>query len=204
MAANDYYNSNPNQSSSQYQTYNPDPAPSYQSKPPSLHPNQGPGAAGDSSVSPIKPGGYPAETPFDDHVYPMGTHDPYRQDSQNTLGSDARYYGQQGGRDHSQNPFSDTVPLRDYPQPNTKHDDTDHVYDAPAAAHGAPGLDDREDGRKRRSGGLGQFFKNKKTKKRIPWVVYTLTLIQSIVFIVEIVKNGMQFEDRVEMKAILT
>jgi len=201
MAANDYYNSNPNQSSSQYQTYNPDPAPSYQSKPPSLHPNQGPGAAGDSSVSPIKPGGYPAETPFDDHVYPMGTHDPYRQDSQNTLGSDARYYGQQGGRDHSQNPFSDTVPLRDYPQPNTKHDDTDHVYDAPAAAHG---LDDREDGRKRRSGGLGQFFKNKKTKKRIPWVVYTLTLIQSIVFIVEIVKNGMKFEDRVEMKAILT
>ena len=192
MAANDYYNTGgpPQQtttnSQSQYQTYNPDPAPAYQSKPPSLHPNQRPVATGPSPVSPIQPGASPFEAPFDDHVYPMGGHDPYRQDSQNTLASDSRYYGQQGGRQDSQNTFSDNLPLRDYPQPPAKNNDNDndHVYDAPAAAppHSL------EDGRKRRSG-LGGFLKS--PKKKIPWVVYILTLIQSIVFIVEIVKNGM-------------
>jgi len=182
MAANDYYNTASQQSNSQYQTYNPDPAPAYQSKPSSLHPSQRPAAAVASPVSPIQPGASPFEAPFDDHVYPMGGHDQYRQDSQNTLGSDSRYYGQQGGRQESQNSFSDNLPLRDYPQPPAKDNDTDHVYDAPAATP-----QNLEDGRKRRSG-LGGYFKS--PKKKIPWVVYILTLIQSIVFIVEIVKNG--------------
>lgn len=66
---------------------------------------------------------------------------------------------------------------------------TDHVYDAAnAPAH-------LEEGRKKKmktrfSAALGIDPLSKK-KSRMPWVVYALTLIQVVVFIVEIVKNGM-------------
>jgi hypothetical protein len=39
-------------------------------------------------------------------------------------------------------------------------------------------------GRKKLEGSFGNYFKGK-----IPWVVYTLSLIQITVFIVEIIKN---------------
>jgi len=81
--------------------------------------------------------------------------------------------------------FQDDIPLRDHPgMPAKDNNSTDHVYDAPA-----PAL--MEEGRRRpnRLSGLGKGLL--KTKKRIPWVVYTLTLIQVVVFLVEIVKNGM-------------
>ena len=179
MASNDYFNTHPLQSKPQYESYTPDPASAYQPQAGSLHPNQRP----NDPVSPIQPSVSPFEAPFDDHVYPMGGHDPYSQASQNTLASDTRYYGQQGGRQESQNSFADNIPLQDHPQAPGKDTGTDHVYDAAAAP---PHV--LEEGRKRRSG-LGGFFKT--TKKRIPWVVYTLTLVQTVVFIAELIKNRM-------------
>lgn len=109
-------------------------------------------------------------------------------DSQSTLGADGRYYGQGGGGrpgPESMNSYREDIPLRDHPAtPAGKDDTTDHVYDAPAAA--PPQM--MEEARPPKSG-FGSF----KAKKRIPWVVYTLTLIQVAVFIAEIAKNGMLF-----------
>ncbi|KAH8599893.1 hypothetical protein B0O99DRAFT_611338 [Bisporella sp. PMI_857] len=173
MAANDYYNSHPQQSHSQYQAHNP-----YQSQGLNTHEHTDP-----SPVSSIQPQPFTFDGPFDDHVYPMKGNSSHIADSSSTLGANGRYYGA-GGRQESQNSFADDIPLRDHPQVPSKDTTTDHVYDAPTSAAQPHIL---EEGRKRRSG-LGGFMKS--SKKRIPWVVYVFTLVQSIVFIVEIVKNA--------------
>jgi hypothetical protein len=191
MAANEYYNPSSQQQAPQptqpqynYQSYNsstPPPlssAPSYHSQAPSR-----PGTTRPEHVnSPVSP----FEAPFDDHVYPLHPPGAQRFDSQSTLGGDSRYYGQGGGgrMEHSDS-YNDDIPLRDHPAvpPKDATQETDHVYDAPIA----PGH--LEEGRrKNRMSGMGVF---KKAKGRIPWVTYILTLVQTIVFIVEIVKNGM-------------
>jgi hypothetical protein len=202
MAANDYYNTSSRHQTPQPQAYTPyqgydrptpsGPAPSYHSGPPSRVGTVPPPHDITSPVSPF-------EAPFDDHVYPAGRQNAY--DSQSTLGADTRYYG--GGTPLTgQSSYQDNIPLRDHPgtlgkENTTEHvyngaegagNSTDHVYDAGAApAH-------LEEGRKKKknrfSAAMGLDTLNKK-KTRIPWVVYVLTLIQVIVFIVEIVKNGM-------------
>jgi hypothetical protein len=204
MAANDYYNPSSHHEElhtpqPQYQSYNPPQAPSstslpaYTSQPPSRTQSARPTEI--SLVSPF-------EAPFDDHVYPMGG-TAQRFDSQSTLGADSRYYGQGGGgRQESTNSFRDDIPLRDHPATPAKDTSTDHVYDA-----GDPGAPSHlntqysnqpypplEEGRPKRRSGM-DFLKK---KGRIPFVVYTLTLVQVIVFIVEIVKNGMFLKKAVE------
>lgn len=185
MAANDYYNpSSRHQTPQPYnqqsynspQDYRPpiSAAPSYHSQPAS-RPGTVPPQQHDIT-SPISP----FEAPFDDHVYPAHAQ-PSRFDSESTLGQDTRYYGQGGGgRLDPSNSYQDNIPLRDHPGLKPT-DSTDHVYDAPAA----PAQLEEGQGRKRFSG-LGRF----KTKSRIPWVTYILTIIQVAVFIAEIVKNG--------------
>jgi hypothetical protein len=114
----------------------------------------------------------------------MGGTNSYGMDSQSTLGPDTRFYGQGGGGrpQDSQTSFRDDIPLQDHPAVPTKDDDaTDHVYDAP------PNM--TRTGRQNRSSGTG-FFKRRPLAK-IPWVVYTLTIIQVVVFIAEIIKSGM-------------
>jgi hypothetical protein len=163
MAANDYYNSHPSQSQGQAPYYqNNNGFQSYHS-----HPSQ----TAQSPVSPFEPA-------FGESSYPLGGMNSHGMDSQTTLGPDARYYGQGG----SQTSFRDDIPLREHPAAPAKDDEpTDHVYDAPPNIMGVGG-------RPNRRSGYG-FFKTPLAK--IPWVVYTLTLIQISVFIAEIVKNGM-------------
>lgn len=196
MASNEYYNENPYPNN--YRPYNPpapsDSAPPYTTHPPSrantyrtqrTHQSQ-------DITSPVSP----FEAPFDDHVYPLHAepNQPYQQsrfDSQSTLGQDTRYYGQQNasGRLDGASNYADDIPLREHPTVPAKDSpniSTDHVYDADPAMQSAR----LEEGRKRNSlggGGLGRF----KGKGRIAWVTYLLTAIQVIVFIVEIIKNGM-------------
>ncbi|TVY18214.1 putative rhomboid protein [Lachnellula arida] len=201
MAANDYYNPSSHHEDlhtpqPQYQSYNYPPAPpstslpAYTSQPPSR-----PQTARPTEISPVSP----FEAPFDDHVYPMGgTAQRYGNDSQSTLGADSKYYGQGGGgRMDSTNSFRDDIPLRDHTAAPAQDSSTDHVYDA-----GDPGAPRHlnnhysnqynqqyppvEEGKANRKSGLN-FLKK---KGRIPFVVYTLTLVQVIVFIVEIVKNA--------------
>jgi hypothetical protein len=193
MASNEYYHENPYPTN--YRPYNPpsvsDSAPPYTSHPPSRANTQRTHNAPDVT-SPVSP----FEAPFDDHVYPLNPpsnqhYQNSRFDSQSTLGQDTRYYGQHNGSgrlDGASN-HGDDIPLRDHPAVPAKDSpniSTDHVYDADPAMQSAR----LEEGRKRESlgrGGLARF----KGKGRIAWVTYILTAIQVIVFIVEIIKNGM-------------
>jgi hypothetical protein len=113
----------------------------------------------------------------------MGRPGGHQYDSQTSLGADSRYYGQGGGGRPDQSPsFQDDIPLRDHPgMPNKDNNSTDHVYDAPAPSQ-------LGQGRKNRFSGMGLL---KQPGKRIPWLVYILTTVQVVVFIVEIVKNCM-------------
>jgi hypothetical protein len=165
MAANDYYNSHSSQAHGQ--------APYYQnnSSLPSYHSN--PSQTAQSPVSPY-------EAPFEEGSYPLGGMNSHGMDSQSALGHDNRYYGQGG----SQNSFRDDIPLREHSAMPSKDDEpTDHVYDIPPNATGVGERPNRT-GESRRG-----FFKRPLSK--IPWVVYTLTLIQVAVFIAEIARNGM-------------
>jgi hypothetical protein len=175
MAPSDYYHRPPRPQQQQqqqppqpyYQSYNssaaPSIAPSYHTNPPSRTPSTRP-----HDVDPVSP----FEAPFDDHVYPIGRPNKPQYDSQSPLEADSRYY-EQGGRLEQSNPsFQDDIPLQDHPAISAKdNNSTDHVYDVPAPAL----VEDRR----------------KKSKGRIPWLVYILTTIQVAVFIAEIVKNGM-------------
>jgi len=195
MAANDYYNQKPlpdptfpptgysggsggqQPASSAYSTYS--------APPPSYTTQQGP-YGGKHQQSPF-------ETPFDDHVYPASTHQT-PSSSQHQLSqqdSDYQRLSRVPSEEMAYNHRADDIPLE--PQGQNRNGngngngikDTemqDHVYEAPEPQ--------RRKSRKRkvRFGELGMLGSN--NAKRIPWVVYLLTVIQVAVFIGEIVKNG--------------
>lgn len=85
---------------------------------------------------------------------------------------------------------SDTIPLKNKSRINTGEDAADWRHQpnqyppSPESNSPHPKLLPDSKGRKKVEGSFGNFFKGK-----IPYVVYTLTLIQITVFIVEIVKN---------------
>ncbi|KAI2636327.1 rhomboid-domain-containing protein [Hypomontagnella submonticulosa] len=173
MAANEYYND----SSRRYNNYEPSLAstvpPSYTSQPP--HNHDRPGA---STVSPF-------ETVFDDHVYPTNSHSHQTPDSLNTsqqnFAYDTRYHGPAPG---DVSPVgTDEIPLRQQNKPpGFTADSNDHVYDTPDPEPGRRGPPKRGLLRFGEMGMLGS------EKRRIPIMVYLFSLIQIVVFIVELVK----------------
>jgi len=189
MASNDYYNQNPYPTN--YRPYNP-PPPSAAAPPYTTHPPSRAGTTRTQRTQDITSPVSPFEAPFDDHVYPL--HQPSRFESQSTLGQDTRYYGPQSGsgRLDGGGNYADDIPLRDHPATPAKDSpniSTDHVYDADPTIQAAS----LEEGRKGNGGsGLGRFG----VKGRIAWVTYLLTTIQVIVFIVEIIKNGMSEQSK--------
>lgn len=102
---------------------------------------------------------------------------PYAEESQQSIPS-PYYASGGGGRETEPNQYSDDIPLRkqtskvnsDFLQNPLPHDPA--IIDTPV----------RTAARRRRQGFL--------SRGKIPWVVYTLTLIQVCVFIAELVKNG--------------
>ncbi|RFU30703.1 hypothetical protein B7463_g5596, partial [Scytalidium lignicola] len=176
MAANDYYNPQSSQPEPYHQyhnDYSQQSLPSYRSELPSQ----------------VPPRSSPFEAPFDDHVYPLGG-------SQSSFGQDSRYYGQGGdGRPQNSMSSTDAIPLRDQVPPKD-NDVTDHVYDA---AEAPPYLQDTRRNRLSGMGGRGGIGGMFKKKGRIPWVVYTFTLVQVAVFIAEIVKNATLTKSPIEI-----
>lgn len=174
MAANDYYNSQFSRPQPQpYYNYSQETdisAPPYTSQTP-LYLSR----SRQAEPSPVSP----FEAPFDDHVYPARP-----QDSQYSFDQDSTYYSQGGGGRHKQGSISssrDDILLREHP----KHTgETDHVYEAPMPQISKNLRDPMEPAKSRLAFGI---FKR---DRRIPWVVYILTIIQFSVFIAEIVKNG--------------
>ncbi|KAF7872091.1 uncharacterized protein EAF02_009196 [Botrytis sinoallii] len=209
MASNDYYNSSYSHQQQQYQHAEP-PEP-YHSQfdvqsqqntvPPSYH-SQVPSRQGSipsrvgstrpHEMSPVSP----FEAPFDDHVYPAPNVPPHRQESSNSLGQNSQYYSQGGGgRPYDGMGYSnDDIPLRENPQVPPKDASTDHIYDSNLNDHvydaGESGVPShlRNNKKNRMSDAMAMSLINK--KKGFPFVTYTLTLVQVIVFIVEIVKNS--------------
>ena len=123
-------------------------------------------------------------TPFDD----PSLHSKYshHQQNQQNLGSDSRYYGPgSAGRPSEPSSYSEDIPLRSH---QAKHNLEQQPYDQMRqdneAAYAAR-LHDQQNSHPRRRRRKGRFFKGP-----IPWVVYTFTLIQIVVFIAELGRNG--------------
>ncbi|KAM7223442.1 putative rhomboid family membrane protein [Rhypophila decipiens] len=191
MAANDYYNQKPlpysgvseppgsygGQSaaiSDSSRSYNA-PTPTPQQPYPEPYPaNDRPRPAGPS----------PFETVFDDHVYPASTHQTPNASQYQLSQQDTGYRGLGGAPsdEMAYNHPTDDIPLQEHG--NQRHavkdqDGADHVYDAPQRQKSRKG--------RVRFGELGMLGSN---SKKIPFVVYTFTIIQIAVFIAEIVKNA--------------
>ena len=160
MAANEYYNDPAHPAN-----YRPDDKPTV-----NTHVSQDPYSPYNSHhVYQPSPFASPTPDSASYHTYDHGS-------SNNTP-----YYATGGGRENEPNPFSDDIPLR----PNVSKADSggafqDHLPNDPTVLD-APA----DNGRPRRARKKRGFF-----AKKIPWVVYFFTLVQCIVFIVELVKNG--------------
>jgi hypothetical protein len=154
------------------------PAPPYSSQP-----HLTPGDRPPQAVSPVSPS--PFETVFDDHVYPASAHQPTPNSSMHRLShQDTGYHGHSptspDSMSYNRSP-TDSIPLQDHAQrvPSKDTEMQDHVYDA--SQSGKPRSKARV-----RFGELGMLGSG---RKKIPYVVYFLTLVQVAVFVGEIVKN---------------
>ncbi|KAL8805202.1 MAG: hypothetical protein Q9182_002077 [Xanthomendoza sp. 2 TL-2023] len=167
MAANGYYNSSERPRPHQRRSDAPlPPVPDYEL------PNQ---------LNQNKPSSSPFATPFDDPTYR-----PYGQESHYSLNSGIPYYGASGApRPYDPSPYSEDIPLRNHSSTQSqdqdayenRRQDNDAAYAARISAQQRAGHEMR-----RKPNG---WFSGK-----VPWVVYTLTLIQVAVFIAEIARNA--------------
>lgn len=172
MAANDYFNGFQQDQNQHNQPPHstPTPLPKPDSPPPSQPTWNNPPP---SSPTPVGPYANPYE-----HRY-----------STYTLGDDHQQYNNNmGGRISEGDQYADNIPLKPNPPPKDGRPewmDADTHY-APAQDPQTAPLDPSEvsGGKKRKN----RFF-----KKKLAWVTHLTTLAQLIVFIVEIVKNGMSF-----------
>lgn len=120
---------------------------------------------------------YPQSSPFDDNQYPSYSSS-YNNLSHQTTPND--------GRD----PFQDSnaVPMHNY---HNKHSSQSSTAPVITPEYNDPFVRDAKPGRRSRSNtapaarGWRCYFTG-----QVTWVCYFLTLVQIIVFIVEIVKNG--------------
>jgi membrane associated rhomboid family serine protease len=203
MAANEYYNPRPPQSAPtdapypEYYSSTTAPYPTSSSpystsaygEPSSsyLAPSAGPSKGDSSSPSTSqqgKPGTSPSpfDTVFDDHAYPASTHQPTPASSMHRLShyQDTAYHGGHSTSPDKYGRANDNIPLHDNPHRLSPKDAEmqDHVYEAPQQ--------NKHSGRRRvRFGELGMLGSG---RKKFPFVVYFFTLVQTAVFIGELVK----------------
>ena len=170
MASNDYYHSFKPTGNE----HGPHTTTSYSQEPHTSYPEET-----YTSYSPRnaqKPSAYnlPPQSPEDDYGYQSQSlnNRPYEHTSSPYTASGPLVTG---GRDQDQTAYADNVPLR---PTNTK--DSNNAYQGHDYGDD-PAIIDRPSKKAKKKKG---FF------ARIPWVVYTLTLIQCAVFIAELAKNG--------------
>ena len=162
MAANEYYSPAPSPGNGRRYDARPPRLPLDPYATYSSHPTQ-------PSPQPSPP---QISSPYEDTRYR-----PYADQSQQSIPS-PYYASGAGGRETEPNPYADDIPLRQHPSKRNSeilHDPLPHdpaIIDRPA----------QNAVRRRKQGFLGGG--------KIPWIVYTLTLIQVSVFIAELVKNG--------------
>ena len=139
-----------------------------------------------SATSPIADDAY--ATPYGQHF--NGHHDAYAPVYEQTpdghqpyQGSSSEYFGPNGGRDDygANNPFADHIPLKT----QTSNLSASHQAYNPESDLGS--TEHVEAGRKRRK---GRPETTDGEKRRVPWFVYTMTVIQIGVFVGEVIRNG--------------
>ena len=168
MAANDYYNtSSARQGQHQRRSDAPlPPTPDYDISYQPSHKQSNPS---------------PFTTPFDDPTYR-----PYQQPSQQSLGSEHPYYGAgSGGRPYDPSPYSEDIPLQTHP---SKQSAEPYSYDRERQENEAAYAARLED--QRRSSQGRQRKKKGFLTGKVPWAVYFFTLVQIVVFIAELGRNG--------------
>ncbi|KAE8373196.1 hypothetical protein BDV26DRAFT_272673 [Aspergillus bertholletiae] len=123
----------------------------------------------------------PTYMPPSGHPY-ADSEPPHVRDSQHSFGSDQGAYGAGGRLNEGDSHYAENIPLKENtqysngPPPANWMQQPTHYPQDPAMLESPP---DRSRGRKK------GFF-----KKKIPFVTYTLTLVQIAVFIAELVKSG--------------
>ncbi|PKY05571.1 putative S54 family peptidase [Aspergillus campestris IBT 28561] len=168
MASHDYYNTG----------YGNNP-PTYDHTVPPTHtfnrPTPSPSPAPSSVYT-----GYPGPG---GHLYsPTTDRDPnHLRYSQQSLGSESGHVV--GGRHNEADQYSENIPLKSQDQYANDGSSPDWTKQQPMQRPPGPEMGEPpvRAGRKQKKG----FF-----KKKLPWVTYTLTLIQVVVFIVELVKSA--------------
>ncbi len=173
MAANDYYNSPSSGRTGHSHDFNA-PLPPLPTSSPFYSTQKSPLVA--TSISPVS-------TPLENPAYPS-----YAQRSQTSFGSDSAYYGaDQGGRAHDSSHYADDIPLRPRPQMSSSEERTTQNQQQykPDDTNGLGELGKEGKGTRSRRKRRSRFLSGK-----VPWVVYVLTLVQTSVFIGELVKNG--------------
>lgn len=133
--------------------------------------------------------------PYDSPISPDFDYEsPFRSNLDRKPSDESEYFGAgRAGRLSEAHLYSEEIPLRENPQPFPQPNDSQRQL--PYAEEGVIGAPDGERPKKRRPRERREprepekkgFFGGK-----VPWVVYTLSLIQITVFIAELVKNGMR------------
>ena len=168
MASHDYYNTG----------YGNNP-PAYDHTVPPTHTFNRPSPSPSPAPSSVYTG-YPGPG---GHLYsPTTDHDPnHLRYSQQSLGSETGHVV--GGRHNDADQYSENIPLKSHNQYANDGPSPDWMKQQPMQRPPGPEMGEPpvRAGRKQKKG----FF-----KKKLPWVTYTLTLIQIVVFIVELVKSG--------------
>jgi len=128
-------------------------------------------------------------SPFDDYSYPQYPH-PSQQSSQATLHTDSAYYGAGGNPSKPYiDPFTDqnAIPLQS--TYNLSKPGVDVTTSPTDAENGYLAEERRKQERQERR---KQRRRQGRFKGKISWVVWILTTVQIIVFIVELIRNGMR------------
>lgn len=119
-------------------------------------------------------------------------HDPYALHSQHSLASDNEPYSTTTlGRNPEHDQYAEDIPLKPHaqypnaPPPTWMQQPTQYPPSPESQQMPDPLVVPGRQGRRRRRRRRGFFG------KKIPWVTYVLTVAQIVVFIVELVKNGM-------------
>jgi hypothetical protein len=191
MASHDYYSSfDPRHQDTSYQGRSDNPLPPIPASP-SFRPTKPTINTGNTS---------PVISPFEDHAYPAYPQPSLPNVSQQHLTEpeSPHYYGRPGdtGSTYSQNdPFTDgnAIPLQSKNPYDTSKMGGVGVTTSPTEAE--MGYNSRPDRDPRRPSGRGRQKRKKNGlfTGKITWAVYTLTLVQLIVFIYEITHNGKRF-----------
>ena len=150
-------------------------------------PNDGRSGSSAPSLPPLHTSQYTPlsqDRPHESPLSPVFTQSSFNPSRTNIDDTDSQYYGAgRSGKQPSTTQYSDQIPLRENSQAVSGYE----PYAGPSAPPDGPlpALAATESQRGRRKPAKRGFFSGK-----FPWIVYSFSIIQTIVFIAELIRNG--------------